>query len=139
MYDWLRPDLDGKPRTLNIQRGMDNLYFSRKGKTVTDELLCRPVLIEKGEDWELYHLPTHPTQLYDIKRYHLKSSVESETGNKCLVLSLVEGTAIIVETSDGNSSQFSYAETFIIPAAAGKFTIVNKSDEIAIVVLAFVK
>jgi len=139
MYDWLRPDLDGKPRPLNIQRGMVNLYFNRKGKTVIDELICKPLLIEKGDDWELYHLPTHPTQLYDVKRYHFNSSVEAETGNKCLVLSLVEGTSIIVETTDGRSTRFSYAETFILPAAAGRFRITNESDRTAFLIMAYVK
>jgi mannose-6-phosphate isomerase class I len=139
MYDWLRPDLDGHHRTLNIGRGIDNLYFDRKGNKVSDELISKPVMLNEGIDWQLFHLPTHPTHLYDVHRYHFMTTLEIETKEKCHVLSLVEGESITLISDSGKTTGFSYGETFVVPASLNNYRIINESENLAILVLAFVK
>lgn len=139
LYDWVRPDLDGKPRPLNIDRGMENLCFERKGKYVEQNLKAKPVLIDQGADWAIHHLATHPNQFYDVHRISLTTKLTLQTKNRFHVMSVVEGHSVIVETRNGVRRRFYYAETFVIPAAAGYFTFTNDTNAPIMIVDAFVK
>lgn len=139
MYDWLRRDLNGQLRDLNIQRAMENLFFDRKGRYVTDNLKSKPVLLEEGDGWQTWHLPTHFTHIYDVHRHSIGTSAVIQTDNMCLVMNLVDGERIIVETQNGITREISYAETFVIPAAAGSIKVINLSGREAVLVKAFIK
>jgi mannose-6-phosphate isomerase class I len=139
MYDWLRPDLSGKPRPLNIKRAMENLRFDRRGSYVTEKLISKPAPISAGPGWEIYHLPTHENHCYDVHRIHLTGTVELSTADKLLVMNLVQGSSIAIETENGETAVYNYAETFVIPAAAGSFKLKNIGKEEAILVKAFIK
>ena len=44
-----------------------------------------------------------------------------------------------VKTENGKAHRFHYAETFIIPAAAGKYELINMENRMARVIKAFIK
>jgi mannose-6-phosphate isomerase class I len=138
MYDWLRPDLNGNPRTLNIDRAFENLDFSRKGEVVVDTLISKQSILKKGNDWQLINLSTHPDHFYAVERFEFDTIIEEYTNNQCHVLSLVEGESITV-TTNGLQQVIHYAETFIIPADAVKYTLTNTGKNKAKVIKAFVK
>lgn len=139
MYDWLSLDLDGTPRPLNIKRAMENLYFERNGEIVGREHVSKPQLIEKGEDWQLYHLPTHPKHSYDVHRIHFNTEVAVKTAGKCHVLNLVEGELVRLEIAGGLVAELHYAETYVVSAAAGSYRLINCSNREVMVVKAFMK
>ena len=139
MYDWMAVDLDGKPRPLNIERAMANLYFDRKGDRIAKKFVSHPSLIEKGDGWELWHLPTHRNHSYDVHRYVVDTQVEVKTEGKFHVLNLVQGTSAAVVTADGREFHLSYAESLVISAACGSYRIISDSGERIMVVKAFMK
>jgi predicted NBD/HSP70 family sugar kinase/mannose-6-phosphate isomerase class I len=140
MYDWLSLDLDGKPRPINIDRGMENVNFERNGAAVATELISKPYVLSQTENCTLEHLPTHKLHFYDVHRYTLETSIEIFTENKCHVWMLIEGESVIIETENGVKQTYNYAETFIVPASAKSYTVTNKSNNGAItLVKAFVK
>lgn len=139
MYDWMRLDLDGKPRPLNIARAFENLYFDRRGKKIREEFVSHAKVIDAGADWQLLHLPTHKDQFYDVHRFEFQGSVECATDGSCHVLSLVEGSEIELQTAGGLSQRFNYAETFVVPAAAGTYRLINKGAAQTKVIIAFIK
>lgn len=139
MYDWLRLDLDGKPRPINIDHAFKNLVFDRKGEKVQNELISKPKVIDQGNDWKLIHIPTHAEHFYDVHRVDFEGKVTIDTNDNCHVMMLVEGESVLLETANGASQVFAYAETFVVPAAAGSYTLSNLGQSTARVIKAFLK
>jgi mannose-6-phosphate isomerase class I len=117
IYDYVRKDLDGKPRPMNIDYAFDNIDFSRKGKWVQENLIPSPRLLRtQGSNEEYVH------------RIHLDDRWEDAAEGEFVMLNLVEGEHVaVVSLEDGAVyAELRYAESYIIPAAFGAYTIVNR-------------
>ncbi len=139
IYDWVRRDLEGRLRPLNIERAWENLYFDRREEYVRERLCPRPCVIREGEGWRELFLGTHEAIFYAVHRYELEAPLEARTGGRCHVMNLVEGDAVLLETESGRSTRINYAETFVVPAAAGSYRLSPVGDRPCRVVKAFVK
>ena len=141
MYDWVRLDMDGRPRPINIDHGLANVRFDRKGHVVQDTLISHPYVMEDKADYRKEHVPTHRDHFYDVHRYtlHKGGKVVIDEKDKVHVWMIVEGQHAELITSCGRKYGYNYLETFIVPASAGTYTVVNNGDEDVVLVKAFVK
>jgi mannose-6-phosphate isomerase class I len=139
MYDWMRLDLDGRPRPLNIARAFDNLDFDRKGERIRREFISTPVPLAQGDSWSVVHLPTHADHFYDVHRLEFSASIAVETHGSPHVLNLVQGRSVLLETASGEKARFSFAETFMVPAAAGHYTLTSEDGSPLKVIKGFMK
>ncbi len=139
IYDYLRRDLDGNLRPINIERGFDNIRFERKKDWVQKNLIAKPKLIRKGPDWKEYLLYDKPFTFYKILRIEFETEYEMETDDRAFAINLVQGDQAEVIAKNGRVTLLSYLETMVIPAATNKVKFVNKGQSLCKMVLVFIK
>ncbi len=125
LYDWGRKNLDGKPRPIHVEHGLRNIQWNRTRSWVEKNLVNRVETIARGEGWTEERTGLHEREFIETRRHWFTSPVPHDTGGNVQVLTLVEGREVVVESPGGTFEPFivRYAETFIVPAAVGNFTI----------------
>ncbi len=125
LWDWGRLGLDGKPRPINIRHGAANIQWDRTTRWVEGNLINRCELLESGDGWREERTGLHQRQFIETRRHWFTKRVPHHTRDGVNVLNLVEGEAAVVESPDGAFEPFlvHYAETFIVPAAVGAYSI----------------
>jgi mannose-6-phosphate isomerase class I len=125
LWDWGRLGLDGLPRAINIGHGEKNINWNRKEQWVDKHLLDRTESIAAGDGWAVERTGLYETQFIETHRHWFSKKVFHNTNGNLNVLNLVEGREVIVESPAGAFEPFvvHYAETFIVPAAVGEYTI----------------
>ncbi|HXX99461.1 MAG TPA: class I mannose-6-phosphate isomerase [Candidatus Limnocylindrales bacterium] len=125
LWDWDRLDLDGRPRPVHLEHGIRNIQWDRTTEWVRLNLLNRIELIAEGEGSREERTGLHEREFIETRRHWFNEKVWHHTQGGVNVLNLVEGPEVVVESPDQAFEPFMvhYAETFIVPAAVGRYTI----------------
>ena len=132
LWDWCRIGLDGKPRPIHIDHGEQVLQFNRNTEWTLNNLVNRVEFIAEGDGWKEERTGLHEREFIETRRHWFSKSVTHNTNGGVNVLNLVEGDQAIVESPTKAFEPFvvNYAETFIIPASVGEYTITPYGDSI---------
>lgn len=139
IYDYLRADLRGNLRPIHLEHAFANLEETRRGQWVQDQLLARPVGVRGGEGWAEYRLGESDLLSFAVHRLEFEGEMADETAGRFLLLNLVDGERCWIEGEGWESVDLRFAETVVMPAAAGRFRIRNAGSVTCKVVKAFVK
>ena len=125
LWDWDRMGLDGRPRPIHLDHGEANIQWDRTTAWVRTNLVNRIEATGQGEGWCEERTGLHEREFIETRRHWFTDRVPHDTGSGVNVLNLVEGPEAIVESPENAFEPFvvHYAETFIVPAAVGRYTI----------------
>ncbi|MBU3928975.1 MAG: class I mannose-6-phosphate isomerase [Bacteroidetes bacterium] len=125
LWDWGRLGLDGKPRPINIEHGKNVIQWDRNTQWIKNNLInqIRPLAV--GEGWESEQTGLHEREFIETRRHWFTEPVFHYNSSSVQVFNVIQGREIIVESTTGlfEPMVFHYAETFIVPAAAGPIMI----------------
>ncbi|NUU66174.1 class I mannose-6-phosphate isomerase [Enterobacteriaceae bacterium BIT-l23] len=125
LWDWGRLGLDGLPRPVHLEHGAQVIDWQRDTQWVHDHLVNRTETLGEGPGWREERTGLHEREFIETRRHWFSAPVIHHTRGGVNVLNLVEGAQALVDSPDGAFEPFvvHYAETFIIPAAVGKYRI----------------
>lgn len=132
LWDWQRLGLDGKPRPINVERGKCVIDWKRDTEYVHANLANHVDKIGEGDGWREERTGLHPNEFIETRRHWFTKTVTHRTNGSVNVLNLVEGDEAVVESPTGAFKPFvvHYAETFIVPAGVGEYTITPCGDAV---------
>jgi mannose-6-phosphate isomerase class I len=125
LWDWGRMGLNGEPRPIHLEHGIRNVQWNRTTDWVRRELINRVEPLASGAGWSEERTGLHTLEFIETRRHWFTGPAPHDTQGTVNVLNLVEGDEALVESPSGAFEPFPvhYAETFIVPAAVGLYTI----------------
>jgi mannose-6-phosphate isomerase class I len=140
-YDWLRRDARDRQRAVHVEHAFRNLDTERTGDAVGRDLVQSPRALRKADGWSEEVLGRLPEMFFVVHRLAVEANgvAPDATDGRFHVINVVEGDGVLVRTEAGDEHRVGYAETLVIPAAVGAYTVAGLGATRTRVVKAFVK
>ena len=125
MWDWGRPGLNGKPHPMHLAHTLANVRWEHDTNWTKQNLVNRIEPVASGDGWREEKTGLHEGDFIETHRHWFTKKVLHDTNDGVNVLNLVEGEEAVVESPTDAFAPFvvHYAETFIVPAAVGKYSV----------------
>jgi mannose-6-phosphate isomerase class I len=125
MWDWGRMGMDGSPRPIHLEHALRNIQWDRTTDWVAGSLVNATEPVGEGDGWREERTGLHQREFIETRRHWFTRRVPHSTNGGLNVLNLCEGEEAVVESPGKQFPPFvvHFAETFIVPAAVGDYTI----------------
>jgi len=125
LWDWGRLGMNGLPRPIHLDHGIANIAWERQTEWAQKSLINRIEFLGSGQGWTEERTGLHELEFIETRRNWFTEKTPHDTAGTVNVLNLVEGREAIVESPTGAFDPFvvHYAETFIVPADVGAYSI----------------
>jgi mannose-6-phosphate isomerase class I len=125
LWDWGRMGLDGKPRPISLEHGKQVIQWDRTTKWTEENIINQIEPVAQGDGWCEERTGLDATSFIETRRHWFTGKVEHHTNGVVNVLNLIEGREAIIESPVNAFEPYvvHYAETFIVPAEVGGYTI----------------
>lgn len=141
LWDWGRLDLDGRPRPIHIKHGAANIQWYRDTEWVKENLVNKITIIHQDEKGTVERTGLHEREFLDTFRVSTESEMTIRRNGSVHVINLVEGGRATLTSDTGHFPPFElhYAETCIVPEAAGAYKIASPEGTLIRAVIACVR
>ena len=141
LWDWGRLDLDGKPRPIHLEHGAANIQWDRNTQWVHENLVNAVTPVHRDDRGVVERTGLHQREFLDTYRIATQSGLPIRRNGSVHVMNLVEGRRALIVSPQGKFPPYPlhYAETCILPEAAGEYEITSPDGQSIQVILACVR
>lgn len=125
LWDWDRVGLDGKPRPIHVEDGKKVIDYQRTTTWVESNLVNNFTEIEKSDEYTEVKTGLHELEFIETRVITTKQKIYQQTNKSVVMMNLVAGESAVIKSPKNKFEPYTvhYAETFIVPAQVGEFTI----------------
>ena len=126
LYDWMRAGLDGTPRPVQLDHAFANLDTRRRSDERDERAGAASRRRSAAErDSRNTRSVAIRSSSSRCNRLEIDDVADDDTRGRFHVLNLVEGEEILLRTASGREHRLSYAETIVVPANVGAYSLVR--------------